>query len=198
MISFCTFSVLLTVLIVFLAILLGLVTALFPCIINHLYFPCSQASRQSILMFATVHWLPNSLTGRRVALLLVRALRGWLSWKRREMFSGSMTANLQIAPCGPKVMEGQFGGSKKLKESTPCAPIILGVWIYFLTFAACYPLITSNLHCLSSSLFLCLLHTTCERTSYRGSQSESESEYLYPSLRGDIYMCYSRKEPKTA
>ncbi|KAJ4939410.1 hypothetical protein JOQ06_028859 [Pogonophryne albipinna] len=35
-----------------------------------------EASRQSILMFATVHSLPNSLTGRRVALLLVRALWG--------------------------------------------------------------------------------------------------------------------------
>lgn len=63
----CTFAVLLTVLIVFPA-LEGLVTPLFLCIINHLHFrsfpprPCSQPGWQSILMFATVHRLPNGLT----------------------------------------------------------------------------------------------------------------------------------------
>lgn len=42
-------------------------------------------------------------------------------------FSASMAANLQIAPCRPKLMQGQFGGSKWLNRSRPCAPIILWV-----------------------------------------------------------------------
>lgn len=60
-------AALLTVLVVFPA-LAGLETSLFSCILNHLHFrscralPCSQAGWQSILMFATVHWLPNSPT----------------------------------------------------------------------------------------------------------------------------------------
>lgn len=58
-------------------------------------------------------------------------------------FSASMAANLQIAPCRPKLMEGQFGGLKGLNSRT-CAPIFLWVWIYFLTFAARYPLLTST------------------------------------------------------
>lgn len=55
-------------------------------------------------------------------------------------FSASMAANLQIAPCSPKLMEGQFGGSKGLNRNGPYAPIILWVLICFLTLAACYPL----------------------------------------------------------
>lgn len=58
-------------------------------------------------------------------------------------FSASVAANLQIAPCRPKLMEGQFGGSKGL-NGRPCAPITSWVWIHFLTFAACYPLLTST------------------------------------------------------
>lgn len=149
MVSFCTFSVLLTVLIVFLA----LVTLLSLCIINHLHFPCSQASRQSILMFATLHWLPNSLTAPVTAaqpeepivpLCFWSELCGADCQRAVRHFSASMAANLQIAPCSPKLMEGQFVGSKGLNRSAPCAPIILWVWIYFLTFAACYPPSTST------------------------------------------------------
>lgn len=58
-------------------------------------------------------------------------------------FSASVAANLQIAPCRPKLMEGQFGGSKGL-NGRPCAPLTSWVWIHFLTFAACYPLLTST------------------------------------------------------
>ncbi len=96
---------LLTVLVV--SALAGLVTPLLSCVINHLHFrscsalPCSQATWQSILMFATVHWSPSSLTalwrwrrwwhtaGRahRAALLLVRALQGWLSGNCETFFS---------------------------------------------------------------------------------------------------------------
>lgn len=54
-------------------------------------------------------------------------------------FSASMAANLQIAPCRPKLMEGQFGGSKGLNRSRPCAPIILWVWVCFR-----YPFSTST------------------------------------------------------
>lgn len=118
---------LLTVLIVFPA-LAGFVTPLFSCIINHLHFwicrtlPCSQASWQSILMFAAVHWLPNSLTApwqqhsrtSPSSICFWSELCGADFWGTARHFSASMAANLQIAPCRPKLMEGQFGRAKGL------------------------------------------------------------------------------------
>lgn len=55
-------------------------------------------------------------------------------------FSVSVAANLEIAPCRPKLMESQFGGSKALNNSNAYSHIILCVWIYCLTFILSSPL----------------------------------------------------------
>lgn len=56
----------------------------------------------------------GSAAGRasRAAVLLVRALQGWLSGKSETFFTPDGCADSQIAPRSLKLMEGPFGGSK--------------------------------------------------------------------------------------
>lgn len=133
---------LLTVLAVFPA-LVGLVTPLYTCIINHLHFLSSSALPRVLTGHLTKH--PNARNsslitkqpdspvaaaqpdGPIVLLCFWSELGGADCRGTARRFSASMAANLQIAPRGPKLKEGRFSGSKGLNGSRPCAPIILWV-----------------------------------------------------------------------
>ena len=144
MIPFCTFSVLLTLLVVFRwisdsAFLMYYKSASFPV------FTGRSTKHPNVCNSSLITKQPDSPGGGGTAGLLLcfwSELYGADCRGTARHFSALNAANLQIAPCSPKRMEGQFGGSKGLKRSTPCAPIILWVWIYFLTSAARCPLST--------------------------------------------------------
>lgn len=76
---------------------------------------------------------PDSLVAaaqpdEHIMLLCFRSELCWADCRgMARHFSASMAANLQIAACCPKLMEGQFGGSRGLSRSKPCAPMILWV-----------------------------------------------------------------------
>lgn len=127
---------LLTVLTVFPA-LVGLDTTVLSCIINHLHFrscstlQCSQATWQkhpNVCNSPLITKQPDSPVAAAqpdepiVLLCFWSELRGADCQGTPRHFSASVAANLQIAPCRPKLMEGQFGGSKGLNGS-PCAPL---------------------------------------------------------------------------
>lgn len=91
-------------------------------------------------------WRTNSTAG-----LLAGAPQGWLSRNCETFFSCERRQNSQIAPCRPKVMEGQFGRSKGLDRNRPGGPLIsCGSESVFWPSAASYPRLTSRLYCFSS------------------------------------------------
>lgn len=154
-ISPCTLSVLLTVLIVFPA-LTRLVTPFFLCIINQsLYsflFTGRLTKHPNVCNSSLITKQPDSPLASAQPDEPIVLLCLWLEhcrsdcWGSTRHFSALMAANLQIAPCSQKLMEGQFGGSERLNKSGTCAPIKLCVWIGFLTLAACYSPSSSTLN----------------------------------------------------